>query len=92
MTATGKGPVLPANSVRPRHLRGAERRIRRRARAALRELESSEPALASFVMERGSELYARLDRACRSHADVRAIHRAVVRLTLIAIEATRRSA
>lgn len=84
--------MLPANSIHPRHVRRAERRVRLGLQGALRDLESSEPALASFVMERATELYARLDRACQSHADVRAIHRAAVRLTLASVEATRRSA
>ena len=59
---------------------------------ALRQLEAAEPELASYLMETATRLYARLDRSCRSHTRVKAIHRHAVMLALVCIEAVRRSA
>lgn len=58
---------------------------------AMRRLELTESELAAFVMEAAGRLYADLDRSCASHDDVRAIHRRIVLLVLVAIEATRRA-
>jgi hypothetical protein len=84
--------TMSNGSIDYRAIRSAERSVRRAGtRTSMRMLEICEPELASYLMERGSDLYARLARACPRDADVRAIHLAAMGLTLICIEALRRS-
>jgi hypothetical protein len=58
----------------------------------MRSLERREPDLAEYLMESATRLFARLDGACPCYATVRSIHREAVLLTLVCIEAMRRSA
>ena len=75
-----------------RTIRAAGKRIHLLGvRKAVRELERQEPNLAEYVMERSTELYGGLDRACPSHRQVKVLHRQVVMLVLVSIEALRRS-
>ncbi|HEV7298056.1 MAG TPA: hypothetical protein VGN72_01735 [Tepidisphaeraceae bacterium] len=84
--------MLPNRSVRPAALREAEQHVKRLGtRRALRQLERTEPELASYLMERSTELYVALDAACPSHATVLILHREAVLMTLTCIESLRRS-
>ena len=85
--------MLPRHSVTAAAVLRAERTTNRcGVRRGIRRLERFEPELASYVMERSGELYAALDRACRSHADVKRLHDGMVLLVLASVEALRRSA
>ena len=61
-------------------------------RRAIRQLERDEPELAEYLMETSTRLYARLDRGCRNRRRVAVLHRQAVLMSLICIEALRRSA
>lgn len=60
-------------------------------RRAIRELERHEPDLAEYLMETSTRLYARLEKACRSHRTARSTHRQAVLMVLVCTEAVRRS-
>lgn len=84
--------MLPDRSVRLAVLRDAEQHVKQLGtRRALRRLERTEPELASYLMERSSDLYAALDAACPSHTTVLILHREAVLLALTGIESLRRS-
>jgi hypothetical protein len=84
--------VLDDHSVSRAAVARAERRVRASGLTrTLHCLEEAEPDLAEHLMESATRLYGRLDRACPSHRRVRAIHTDAVLLTLICIEALRRS-
>ena len=80
-------------SITARTILAADVRVRNIGlRRAMRELERCEPELAEYVMEKSTSLYARLERACPAHRSARSLHRQMVSLVLISIEAMRRSA
>ena len=84
--------MLPSRTVKSKNLAAADRLVQRsRLRRAVRELEREEPELASYLMESASQLYGDLDRAVVSYRTVRSLHDQAVRMTLVCIEAIRRS-
>ena len=87
-----RGSMLPSRTVSAENVAAADRLLQRsRLRRAVRELEREEPELASYLMESGSRLYGELDRAVASYPAVRRLHDQAVRMTLVCIEAIRRS-
>jgi hypothetical protein len=85
---------MARRTITARTIRRCDWQVRRRrggAQRALRQLERDEHLLASYLMERATQLYGLIDAACPRHADVRRIQRELLALALTCVEAVRRS-
>jgi hypothetical protein len=84
--------MLASRSISARAVLEADLRMRGiGVRRAVRQLERDEPELAEYLMETSTRLYARLDRSCREQRTAAALNQHAVLMTLICIDALRRS-